>query len=114
MGNRRNVVLSFIFSLITCGIYCLYWHVKINDEVNSIVGDTKASSGIMTLIYTIVTCGIYGLYWAYTMGEKADQIKGNKGGNTGIIYLVLFLFGLGIIDYMLLQDTINKKVDGII
>ena len=47
-------------------------------------------------------------------GEKVDMMIGNKGGNSGILYLVLFLFGLGIIDYLIIQDAINKKVDGII
>lgn len=114
MGTRRNIFLSLIFTFVTCGLYGLYWHVKITDEINSIVGDSRATSGIMTLIFTIITCGLYGIYWAYTIGEKVDRIKGNLGGNSNILYLVLFLFGLGIIDYLLIQDTINKKVDGII
>ena len=111
MGTKRNVVLSLIFSIITCGIYLLYWHIKVTDEVNAIIGDRRASSGIMTLIYSIVTCGIYALYWAYTMGDKVDRMKGNKAGNGGILYLILALFGLGTIDYLLIQDAINKKVE---
>ena len=114
MGTKRNIFLSLVFSFVTCGFYGLYWYVKITDEVNAIVGDSRATSGVMTLIFTIVTCGLYGLYWAYTIGEKVDMMKGNIGGNSGILYLVLFLFGLGIIDYLIIQDAINKKVDGII
>lgn len=65
----------------------------------------------MCILLTIVTCGIYGWYWAYKMGEKVDIIK-NRGGmpssNSGILFVVLQLFGLGIIDYALAQDAINK------
>ena len=65
----------------------------------------------MCILVTIVTCGIYGWYWAYKMGEKVDIIK-NRGGmpssNSGILFVVLQLFGLGIVDYALAQDAINK------
>lgn len=113
MGTKRNIVLSLIFSLVTCGFYGIYWHIKITDEINSIVGDSNATSGVMTVIFTIITCGLYGLYWAYGMGKKVDIMKGNRGGSSGVLYLVLFLFGLGLIDYLIIQDAINDKVDGV-
>ncbi len=65
----------------------------------------------MALLLTIVTCGIYGWYWAYKMGEKVDAIKSRNGapsGNSGILFVVLQFFGLGIVNYALAQDTINK------
>ena len=112
MGTRRNIFLSLIFTIVTCGFYGLYWHVKLTDEVNAIRGDRHATSGIMTLIFTLLSCGLYGIYWAYNIGEKVDYIKGNRNGNSGILFLVLFLFGLGLIDYMLIQDAINNRTKG--
>ena len=44
--------------------------------------------------------------------KKVDLLKGNRGGGTGIMYLIIMLLGLGLLDYLLIQDTINKKVDG--
>ena len=109
---EQNAMLCCHLFLVSLPVaYLLYWHIKVTDEVNAIIGDRRASSGIMTLIYSIVTCGIYALYWAYTMGDKVDRMKGNKAGNGGILYLILALFGLGIIDYLLIQDAINKKVE---
>ncbi len=84
----------------------------LTDEINAITEDKHATSGLMTLIFCIITCGFYALYWAYKMGEKVDLLKGNRGGSTGIMYLIIMLLGLGLLDYLLIQDTINKKVDG--
>ena len=105
----RNIAISVILSIVTCGIYGLYWMIKLNDEINQISGDTQATGGGMVLLFTLITCGIYGWYWMYKMGEKCDQIKG-VNGSSGILYLILGIFGLGIVNYCLMQDTINKAI----
>jgi len=83
--------------------------VKINDEVNELAGESGATSGGLVFLFSLITCGIYGLYWMYKMGERCDTIKGSSG-STGILYLILALLGFGIINYCLMQDTINKAV----
>lgn len=107
--KERNIGLAIVFSLITCGIYAIYWFVCITEDLNTL-SDEQGTSGILALIFTIVTCGIYGLYWAYKCGEKIDNIKQSKGipaSNGGILYLILYIFG-GIIAYALIQNEINK------
>lgn len=105
----RNIVVAIILSIVTCGLYGIYWMVKINDELMSLVGE-QGTSGIMVVILSIVTCGIYELYWMYKMGQRVDTLNGVNGGNTGILYLILSIFGLGIVNYCLIQDAINKRV----
>ncbi len=109
MVKQRNIALAIIFSLITCGIYGLYWFVCLTDDTNA-VSDGEGTSGVMALLLALVTCGIYGLYWAYKRGEKLDQAKLNRGmpaSNGGVLYLILYLFG-GIIAYALIQHELNK------
>lgn len=107
--QNRNIAVAVILSIVTCGIYGLYWLVKLNDEINQLSGDYTAASGGMVLLLTLVTCGIYGWYWMYKMGEKCDQIKG-VNGNSGILYLIMGIVGLSIVSYCLMQDTINKAI----
>lgn len=83
--------------------------LKLNDEINLLCGDTNAASGALVIIFSLITCGIYELYWMYKMGEKCDFIKGTQG-SSGILYLLLGIFGLSIVDFCLIQDTINKSV----
>lgn len=107
--QQRNIALCIILSLVTCGIYGLYWFVCLTDDTNAVANE-EGTSGVMALVLTIVTCGIYGLYWAYKCGEKLDQSKVSRGlpaSNGGVLYLILYIFG-GIIAYALIQNELNK------
>ncbi len=105
----RNIAVSILLSIVTCGIYGIYWMIKMNDEVNQLASEPDATSGGMVLLFTLITCGIYSWFWLYKMGERCDRIKGVQG-NSNIVYLLLGIFGLGIVSYCLMQDTLNKAV----
>lgn len=113
--TKRNLATSIILSIVTCGIYSLYWLVVITDDTNNAVNDSQGTSGGITLLLSIVTCGIYGIYWAYKQGEKLDNARYMRGisgaGNSNILFLILQIFGLGIVNYIIMQDILNKISD---
>lgn len=107
---QRDIALAIILSFVTCGLYPIYWMIKLNDEINILAGEADtAPSGGMVFLLSLVTCGIYTFVWLYKMGEKCDKIKGAPG-NSNILYLILAFLGLGLVSYCLMQDTINKMV----
>lgn len=111
MIERRNIAVCIVLTLVTCGIYGIYWIVCLTNDVNTVSGDVNGTSGGMVVLLTIVTCGIYGVYWAYKQGEKLDFTKNNRGipsSNSGVLYLILQIFGFGIIAYALMQNELNK------
>ncbi len=107
MGTNRNIALCVVLSIITCGIYGIYWFICLHNDMNEIVQDDYQTSGGMAILLTIVTCNIYGWFWAYKMGQKMDTLK--PGGNHAILFIVLQIFGLGIVNYCILQDAINNS-----
>lgn len=113
MVQRREIVTAIILSIITCGIYGIYWFIKLNDEINYLSGNQNDISGGIAFLLSVVTCNIYGLFWMYKMGEKLDTICSGKGipiQSRGILYLILSLFGFSIISYALMQDSINTII----
>ena len=116
MVQNRNIAMNIVLSLVTCGIYGLYWFITLTDDTNTVSGETNGTSGITALLLTIVTCGIYGWYWAYKQGEKMDRACATRGiaaSNSSVLYLLLFIFGLGIIAYAIMQDKLNQmSTDG--
>lgn len=112
MIQQRSIPVCIILSIITCGIYGIYWFICLTNDTNELVKEPGTSGG-MAFLFTLITCGIYGWYWMYKQGEKLDNAKNMRGipsSNSGILYLILSVLGLGIVSYALMQDTINKMV----
>ena len=112
--QERNIVMAVVFSLITFGIYGIYWFIKLTDETNELSGDPNATSGGVAFLLTLVTLGIYGIYWYYKRGQCIDQYYASRGfmqTSNAVLYLVLGLV-FGIAAYCLMQNELNKAVTG--
>ena len=107
--RERNIALCVLFSIITCGIYTIYWMIVLNDDMLDALNENGTSGG-MVFILSLVTCGIYGLYWIYQMGQRVDrlgQMNGKNTNNTGLMYLLISLFGFSIVIYAIIQNELN-------
>lgn len=112
--QERSIVVAIILTILTCGIYSIYWMVKLNDEMLE-VSNEEGASGLLVFVLTLLTCGIYGFFWYYKMGKCVDKIKGTNGEvGTGLLYVILGVIlsfvGLGIVVYALIQDAINDEI----
>lgn len=113
MGNpikERNIVLCIVLSLITCGIYSIVWFISLTDDVRVASGDNTLSGG-KAFLFTIITCGIYSFFWAYKMGKAMAIAKakdGINGEDNSVLYIILQIFGLGIVNYCLIQNDLNN------
>ena len=110
--QARDIAVAVILSIVTCGIYNIYWFIKMVDDVNRVSNDQNAQSGGITWLLTFITAGIYGVYWYYQAGKKmryAKQVRNMPADdNTEVLYLVLALFGFGIVNMCLIQSDLNK------
>ena len=112
--RKKDIVTSVILCFITCGIYAVIWFVNITDDVIRLRGDSSMPTGITCFLLVLLTCGLYGIYWSYPMGSllyQENQERGMTMGDNSIIYLILSILKLDIINYVLMQDNINKLVD---
>lgn len=113
MIEKRSIPVAIILYFVTCGIYGIYWFVKLSDDANT-ASNTYGTSGGMAVLLSLITCGIYGWYWAYKQGEKIDVAKRNRGiasDNSGILYLLLSIFGLSIVAWGLMQNELNQMAN---
>ena len=109
--ENRSVAVCVILSLVTCGIYSIYWLYKIAqgfyyaqtyERVNTSPG--------MTVLLFYLTCGIYGYYCYYKWGRASTEIAyryGRTENDKAVIYLVLAIFGFAIINDALIQSDFN-------
>ena len=107
----RSIALGIIFSLLTCGIYTLYWQYKQMETLNSWLGRTDYRFGLW-LFLCIITCGIFGIYYEYKMAIGINEVQDNNdftvSSSLAAICVVLSIFGLGIVSLAIQQAEINK------
>ncbi len=109
MGKERSIVLCIIFTIITCGIYGIYWMIVLNDDMLDAL-EEEGTSGGMVFLFSLITCGIYGLYWIYQMGKRVDRLNDRYGrhtDNSGLLYLLVSIIGLQIVVYAIMQNGAN-------
>ena len=116
MIQQRNLATNIILTIVTCGIYGIYWMVTIHNDTSVASEDPQPTSAGMVVLLSIVTCGIYAYIWTYKQGERLDRACAMRNmppqDNRGLIYLLLTIFGLSIVAFAMMQDTLNKIAGG--
>ena len=106
-----SIVKDIILSLITCGIYYLFWQERQMKAVNYLLDEDKYSF-IKWFLFTIITCGIYHIYYEYIFGqsimEAQRRLDRPVSANLHLLSVGLAIFGLNIVADAIQQDEINK------
>jgi len=109
--ERRSVAVCVILSIVTCGIYSIFWlytiargfyYTQTQERVNTTPG--------VTILLVIITCGIYGYYCYYKWGQASTEIAarfGRDASDKAVLYLILAIFGFAIINDALIQSDFN-------
>ncbi len=108
----RSIPLCIVLSIVTCGIYGLYWLYSLANDLNNASAEQNPTSGGMVVLISLVTCNFYLYYWMYKAGQQVVRAKQMRGlpadSNSSILYLILTFFGLGFISYALIQNELNQ------
>jgi len=95
--TKRSPVAVFVLSIITLGIYALYWLVRTKTEMNS------SGASIPTAWYLIVPLANIWWYWKFSQG--VEEVT-HKEMSAGVAFLMLWL--LPVIGSAIIQSTLNE------
>lgn len=105
-----NIATDIILSLVTCGIYNLFWQARQFRVLNAFYGSEEFRFWTWFFL-TLVTCGIYHVYTQYRMGVVITEINRKVGRppneNLALICLLLSVFGLVLVADAIQQSEIN-------
>ena len=110
MLKERNIAIQVILSIVTCGLYTIVWFISLTDDA-AYINDDHILSGLKAFLFSLLTCGIYTIYWNYKMGKtlyEGMRKRGIEASDNSLIYLILSILGLGIVNYCIMQNDINK------
>ncbi len=95
--KKRNIFLIYLLSILTLGIYYVYWIVSTRDEMGS--QGIKIPTGWMIFI------PIANIIWLYLYIKGFTKIKQSQ--NTTLLFILIFLTGT-ILTPIIVQSTLNK------
>ena len=112
-GDRREIVVTLLLMLVTCGFYGLYVQYKIGDELNRHQGKNQINAG-MDLLLIFLTCGLWMFYLMVKYPRVLQEITSEEGVtpvDLVIPCLILTIFGFHIVALLILQGELNKHWD---
>ena len=106
-----NIVFDILFSLVTCGIYNLFWNARQFRALNAFLGE-KRFHFWKWLLLSIVTCGIYNIYNEYLVGVAIVDVQRHANrpvsANMPLLCVVVSIFALSVVADAIQQHEINK------
>lgn len=77
LPRKRNCGLSAFLSIITFGVYSLYWYLRLTDESNTLASDeNKLYDGDTCAMLNAVTLHYFNIYWAYKLSKTLKMKTG--------------------------------------
>ena len=102
--KNRNIIVSIILSIVTCGIYAIYWGYCMGKEALSLVGEEDT--------LTAVLCGLLPFLGFFLLERKLTAgyaAQGVEHKDNSILYLILGLVPYcWIVVFYMVQSELNK------
>ena len=115
--KNYNWIVVFLLTLVTCGIYGLYWWysmAKTNNEIAAQRGVAEIPSFIKGFLLGLITCGIYTIYWQYKFYEQQILIAQASGVNNAPTENPILMLLIGYVpfySYYAICDNYNRTVN---
>ncbi len=112
---RKSIAAGIVLTLLTCGIYNLFWQNHQIKTINFFLGREELSFW-RWFFFTLLTCGLYHIYHEYLMGKYILEIQYKVGKpapslHLPVIALILSLVGLPLVADAIEQKELNEIID---
>lgn len=109
-GDRREILLLVVLSVITCGFYLLVLQYRIGREINAHLGKNRINPGLDVLL-TFLTCGFWVFYMMYRYPTQLEEMLREEGEAPPDLVLPCLFFtfmGLHVVSLLILQGELNR------
>lgn len=105
---KVDPIMVLLFGIITCGLYLIYWNIKVADVLNAVAERQIISQPVAIFSGCCLPVNLYFYYIAGKDGlPKVYQRIGEPKKDQSVLLLVLgFLFPM--VAAMIVQSDINK------
>lgn len=108
---KNDPIVVLVLGFVTCGLYLIYWNIKVAEVLNAVSGREVISQPIAIFSGCCMPLNLYFYYLAGKDGlPKIQERTGEPRKDQSTLLLVLgFLFPM--VAAMIVQGEINKLYD---
>ena len=110
-GTVRHPFLVYLLSMLTCGIYSIYWFFVTCEDINRGLG-RKEFNPIIDFLLMWVTCGLWWFWWSWRASESIVEVQemwGVKPKMDEAMMFIVAIFGFGMIVKQLSMNNAWEK-----
>jgi hypothetical protein len=121
--QKRSPLSVILLTIVTCGIYLVYWYYKIYNELQLFSGKTPTGNPFwLDFLINLFTCGLWGIFVDYKISKQLHQIRIDhniKGEDSSIIILILDCFSIFTLHFLWIltsaiqQDEWNHIIENV-
>jgi hypothetical protein len=108
---KNDPILVLILGFITCGLYLIYWNIKMADVLNAVAGRTQISQVVAIIAGC---CFPVNVYYYYLVGDTLTPLGALVGKpelkEKATILLILGIF-VPMVAAMIVQGHVNEVYD---
>lgn len=116
MMKKKKIGLYIFLSIITLGIYSIFFWYRWTEEVNTLCidDDDDSANYLLVCILSVFTCGIYTFVWNYKMAERIYQKSADYGVQLkhGGMFIMLWRLFFPLVSSIYKISYVNKLIDG--
>ncbi|MBN9284678.1 MAG: DUF4234 domain-containing protein [Flavobacterium sp.] len=105
---KVDPIMVLVFGFLTCGLYLIYWNIKVAEVLNAVAGKQIISQPVAIFSGCCMPVNLYYYYIAGKEGlPKVYEKIGEPNKDQSVLLLVLgFIFPM--VAAMIVQGDINK------
>ena len=105
---KVDPIIVLLLGIVTCGLYNIYWNIKVAEVLNAVSGKEIISSPIAVFAGCCYPVNVYFFYIAGKDGLPEVYKKTNSPMKDDTVLLLVLGFFLPMVAAMIVQGDINK------
>ncbi|MCB1322274.1 MAG: DUF4234 domain-containing protein [Leptospiraceae bacterium] len=118
LTEEQSPVLVILLTVITCGLYLIYWYYVVYQDLELLYGRTPTgNSFVLDLLLTIITVGLWGVYVDYQISVLCNELQQRyqmPPNDTTLLSIILDLsayvtaFATNLVTSVIHQEQLNR------
>ena len=105
---KVDPIIVLLLGVVTCGLYNIYWNIKVAEVLNAVSGKEILSSPVAVFAGCCYPVNVYFFYIAGKDGLPEVYKKTNSPMKDDTVLLLVLGFFLPMVAAMIVQGDINK------